>query len=88
MKRLNRADISKANTSAAMMREEVKADFRNFPHVYELKAHGIVTLDMSPHFGHIIKTYKVVKDSGTPVELFKINNTTGWKTHEWINPLF
>lgn len=84
MKRLNKNQVSDAFSMPYLRKEK----WHDLPFVFELKAHGIVTLDIQPVFINIAKSYKDAckTHDKNDLRVFKINNATGRKTPEWINP--
>lgn len=88
MKKLNAVEVERAKKAHIVLDNKVGIDWRKLPHVFELKAHGNVTIDMQATFSNIAASYKESKGRHIPVEIFRINNTTGRKTKEYINPLF
>lgn len=84
MPKMNPVELHQS--SHLIMSQKVQENFRRFSHVFEVRSHG-VTIDTNPSFRNICKTYKEAMQRHLPVELWKINNTTGRRTREYINPL-
>lgn len=85
MKKLSERDFDAAHKSFVMPSSPT-ADYQKAPHVFEVKGHDTVTIDMSPNFIQAAASFKKARDSGIPVKLYRISNTTGRKTEEYVNP--
>lgn len=86
MKKLNRKEIDEAFSMPYLRREH----WEYLPKVFELKAHGLVTLDMQPSFAKIAPSYKAATalTERHNLAIFRIDKASGKKTKEYVNPLY
>jgi hypothetical protein len=84
VKRLNHNEIKEA----FKMPRPVQVRWDLLPEVFELQAHGVVTLDMSPNFIGIAKTYKEARKHHRyeDLKVYRINAATKTKKQEYMNP--
>lgn len=84
MKKLHKEEVQ----TAFRMHDKVQVDWSKMPVVYELKAHGMVTLDMNPKFMGLMKSYKEARRQHQPEHLavYRIDTSSGRKVQEYINP--
>ena len=88
MKKLTQTEIHHTKSLAPTIQDKVAVDFRKLPFIFEIQAHDRVVVDVQPTFINAAKVFKECRDHHIPVKLFKINNTTGFRTQEFINPLY
>ena len=89
MKRLNSREIN--DKIIELMTDRVQVRWDRLPYIYELVGHDCVTLDISPVFINIAKSYKEAKKSGALPEslrIYKIDHASSRKTAQYINPLY
>ena len=101
MKRLSEREVEAAKHSTHLiMGDKVQSNFAfvtdkktgekvKATHTFEVVGHNRVTIDISSNFVQAAASLKASRDQGNKdVRLYRINNITGRKTREWVNPKY
>jgi len=90
MKKLSIREIESSHKSSHLiLGEKIQMNFAKAAHTFEVVGHDRVTIDMSSNFVQAAASLKTSRDGGNKsVRIYRINNVTGRKTQEYVNPAY